>query len=214
MPWRRDLRPNRRTGIGCNGPTSPFPGDAATVLKFEANVAMLHVELGGDGLPESLFGVDESLALLRVIIQGGDPEDPPLAVLCHYGPERLHSRILTPTCEAAQPDPGSPTLVATSCGSPWNTRSVICWARRGLDLRSRALISVTIAAVLGTHEPLRGQRRIALNAGVTKDELVELFIHVEAYAGAARAIKGYRIAQAVFAERAEEMGSTHVDQTV
>lgn len=40
------------------------------------------------------------------------------------------------------------------------------WSRPGLDTRSRALVSVTIAATLGTHEPLRGQLRIALNNGV------------------------------------------------
>jgi 4-carboxymuconolactone decarboxylase len=77
------------------------------------------------------------------------------------------------------------------------------WRRPGLDTRSRALISVTIAAVLGTHEPLRGQLRIALNNGVTKEEIVELFIHVEAYAGAARAFDSYQVARDVFAENAE-----------
>ena len=74
------------------------------------------------------------------------------------------------------------------------------WSRRGLDDRSRALISVAIAATLGTHEPLRGQLRIALNAGVTKEEIVELFIHVTAYAGAARAFDSYQTVLAVFAE--------------
>jgi 4-carboxymuconolactone decarboxylase len=77
------------------------------------------------------------------------------------------------------------------------------WTRPGLDTRSRALISVTIAAVLGTHEPLRGQLKIALNNGVTKEEIVELFIHVEAYAGAARAFDSYRIARDVFADTAD-----------
>jgi 4-carboxymuconolactone decarboxylase len=74
------------------------------------------------------------------------------------------------------------------------------WSRPGLDTRSRALISVTIAATLGTLEPLRGQLRIALNNGITKDEIVELFIHLEAYAGAARAFDSYQVALAVFAE--------------
>jgi alkylhydroperoxidase/carboxymuconolactone decarboxylase family protein YurZ len=78
------------------------------------------------------------------------------------------------------------------------------WSRDGLDDRSRALISVAIAATLGTHEPLRGQLRIALNSGVTKDEIVELFIHLEAYAGAARAFDSYQIALAVFAENNNE----------
>ena len=74
------------------------------------------------------------------------------------------------------------------------------WSRGGLDDRSRALVSVAIAATLGTHEPFRGQLRIALNSGVTKEEIVELFIHLEAYAGAARAFDSYQVALAVFAE--------------
>jgi 4-carboxymuconolactone decarboxylase len=59
---------------------------------------------------------------------------------------------------------------------------------------------VTIAAVLGVEEPLRGQLRIALNNGVAKEEIVEAFIQIEAYAGAARAFASYQLAQEVFAE--------------
>jgi alkylhydroperoxidase/carboxymuconolactone decarboxylase family protein YurZ len=69
-----------------------------------------------------------------------------------------------------------------------------------LDTRTRALISVTITATLGTLEPLRGQLRIALNNGVTPEEIVEAFIHIEAYVGAARAFDSYQIAQQVFQE--------------
>ncbi|HEV3186660.1 MAG TPA: carboxymuconolactone decarboxylase family protein [Acidimicrobiales bacterium] len=74
------------------------------------------------------------------------------------------------------------------------------WSREGLDTRSRALVSVAIAATLGALEPLRGQLRIALHSGVSKEEIVELFIHLEACAGAARAFDSYRIALEVFAE--------------
>jgi 4-carboxymuconolactone decarboxylase len=49
-----------------------------------------------------------------------------------------------------------------------------------------------------------GQLRIALNSGVTKEEIVELFIHLEAYAGAARAFDSYQVALAVFAESSEQ----------
>lgn len=78
------------------------------------------------------------------------------------------------------------------------------WPRtEHLDLRSRALVSVAVAATLGTLEPLRGQIRIALHSGVTPEEIVEAFIQVEAYAGAARAFEGYGVAAEVFAERAE-----------
>jgi 4-carboxymuconolactone decarboxylase len=75
------------------------------------------------------------------------------------------------------------------------------WTRTdALDLRTRAIISVTIAATLGTLEPLRGQLRIALNNGVTPEQIVEAFIQIEAYAGAARAFEGYGVAQQVFQE--------------
>jgi 4-carboxymuconolactone decarboxylase len=72
-----------------------------------------------------------------------------------------------------------------------------------LETRARALVSVTIAATLGTLEPLRGQLRIALNNGVTPAEIVEVFVHIEAYAGGARAFEGYQIALQVFEEAAK-----------
>ena len=74
------------------------------------------------------------------------------------------------------------------------------WARSALDDRTRALVSVAIAAALGTRQPLRGQLRIALNSGVSKDEIVDLFIDLEAYAGAARAFEMYQIAIEAFTE--------------
>jgi 4-carboxymuconolactone decarboxylase len=77
------------------------------------------------------------------------------------------------------------------------------WPRTDhLDTRTRALVSVTIAASLGVLEPLRGQLRIALNSGATKEEVVEVFIQIAAYAGVARAFEGYGIAAEVFAEQA------------
>jgi 4-carboxymuconolactone decarboxylase len=69
-----------------------------------------------------------------------------------------------------------------------------------LDHRTRGLASVAIAATLGTQEPLRGQIRIALNNGATREEIVEVLIQVAAYAGVARAFDGYGIASQVFTE--------------
>jgi 4-carboxymuconolactone decarboxylase len=75
------------------------------------------------------------------------------------------------------------------------------WPRREhLDLRTRALISVTITASLGVLEPLRGQLRIALNNGVAKEAIVEAFIQMAVYAGVARAFDSYTVARGVFAE--------------
>jgi 4-carboxymuconolactone decarboxylase len=82
------------------------------------------------------------------------------------------------------------------------------WPRTDLlDTRSRALVSVAVTAALGIHEPLRGQLRIALNSGVTPEQIVEAFIHLAAYAGVARAFDSYAIAAQVFAERADVDGA-------
>jgi 4-carboxymuconolactone decarboxylase len=72
-----------------------------------------------------------------------------------------------------------------------------------LDTRGRALVSVTVTACLGILEPLRGQIRIALNNGVTSQEIVEAFVQIAVYAGVARAFDSYTIAAQVFAEHAE-----------
>jgi 4-carboxymuconolactone decarboxylase len=73
-----------------------------------------------------------------------------------------------------------------------------------LDTRTRALVSVTIAATLGVLEPLRGQLRIALNSGATKEEIAEVFLQVAVYAGVARAFDGYQVPAEVFAASAPE----------
>jgi len=109
--------------------------------------------------------------------------------------ERLLGQPLVPSLSEGEPPAGEDfrrlATVAAFGAS---------WSREGLDDRSRALISVTMAATLGTHEPLRGQLRIALHSGVTKEEIVELFIHLAGYAGAARAFDSYQVALGVFAE--------------
>ncbi|WP_327287327.1 carboxymuconolactone decarboxylase family protein [Streptomyces sp. NBC_01198] len=76
------------------------------------------------------------------------------------------------------------------------------WTRTALSTHDRSLVSVAVAATLGALEPLRGQLRIALNSGVAKDEIVDLFIHLAAYAGVARAFETYQVALEVFAETA------------
>jgi alkylhydroperoxidase/carboxymuconolactone decarboxylase family protein YurZ len=53
------------------------------------------------------------------------------------------------------------------------------------------LLARAVDAILGTYS-------------VSKDEIVELFIHLEAYAGAARAFDSYQIALEVFAENSNE----------
>jgi Carboxymuconolactone decarboxylase family len=61
----------------------------------------------------------------------------------------------------------SPRADTSSAASRHSTRSATA-GNGSLDTRARSLISVAITAALGTHEPLRGQLRIALNNGVSK----------------------------------------------
>ena len=55
--------------------------------------------------------------------------------------------------------------------------------------------------ISGPCPALHGRRaRPPRRRGVTKVEIVDLFIHLEAYAGAARAFDSYQIALKIFAE--------------
>jgi 4-carboxymuconolactone decarboxylase len=115
--------------------------------------------------------------------------------------ERLLGFRLETFLEAARSEPANAAdfkRIATvhAFGDSWPRTDV-------LDTRSRALVSVATTAALGIHEPLRGQLRIALNNGVTPEEIAEAFIHLAVYAGVARAFDSYAIAAQVFAERAE-----------
>ena len=118
--------------------------------------------------------------------------------------EQLLSFRLEPFLEAATGEPANAAdfkRIATvhAFGDSWPRTDL-------LDSRSRALVSVAATAALGIHEPLRGQLRIALNSGVTPEQIVEAFIHLAAYVGVARAFDSYAIAAQVFAERADVEG--------
>jgi hypothetical protein len=73
-------------------PTNPFTGKSASVLQFERYVALFDLQPGGDRFSEPLLDIDEPLALLCLIVEGWDPEDPTLTVPRHLGPKGLHAR--------------------------------------------------------------------------------------------------------------------------
>jgi 4-carboxymuconolactone decarboxylase len=80
------------------------------------------------------------------------------------------------------------------------------WVRDGLTLKQRSLI--TVAAIIAMNRPheLKLHIRGALNNGVTKEELREVFLHCGAYCGAPAAVDSFRIAREVFAEEAKAAG--------
>jgi 4-carboxymuconolactone decarboxylase len=102
-----------------------------------------------------------------------------------------------------EPRPGEPANAADFKRIATVQAFADAWPRTDeLDPATRGLVSVAIAAALGVREPLRGQLRIALHAGATKEQVVEVFIQLAAYAGVARAFEGYGVATEVFAESA------------
>jgi 4-carboxymuconolactone decarboxylase len=57
------------------------------------------------------------------------------------------------------------------------------WARPGLSPRDRSLITVATLTALGRTDQLRSHLALALDNGVTQDELAELATHLAFYAG-------------------------------
>ncbi len=74
------------------------------------------------------------------------------------------------------------------------------WARPGLDRRSRSILNLGMLAALGKDHEMKVHLRGALNNGVTRDEIAEIFLQVALYCGAPTALECFRLAREVFAE--------------
>jgi 4-carboxymuconolactone decarboxylase len=68
------------------------------------------------------------------------------------------------------------------------------WQRPGLDLRTRSIATVSMLCALGKMHELKLHVRGALNNGVTKEELQEIFIHAGVYCGVPVAVEAFRTA--------------------
>lgn len=80
------------------------------------------------------------------------------------------------------------------------------WGRDGLDRRTRSLLNLAMICALNRPHELKLHVNGALNNGVTKDEIREVFLQVAAYCGMPAAIDAFRVAREAFAER-ERAGS-------
>jgi 4-carboxymuconolactone decarboxylase len=74
------------------------------------------------------------------------------------------------------------------------------WGREGLPHKTRSMLNLAMLAILNRPHELRGHIRGALNNGVSKDEIREIFMQVGVYAGAPAMLDSIRIAQEMFAE--------------
>ena len=72
------------------------------------------------------------------------------------------------------------------------------WARPGLSLRDRELITISVIAALGRERQLRLHLRGALNVGLSRAELIEALMHLAYYAGYPAGFTALAIAKEVF----------------
>jgi 4-carboxymuconolactone decarboxylase len=71
------------------------------------------------------------------------------------------------------------------------------WQREGLDMRTRSIVTVSMLVALGRMHELKIHVRGALNNGVTKEELQEIFLHASVYCGFPAAVDAFRSAAEV-----------------
>ena len=74
------------------------------------------------------------------------------------------------------------------------------WQREGLDRKQRSLINLAMIAALNRPHELKAHVRGALNNGLTKDQIREVFLQVMIYCGAPAGLDSCRLAREVFQE--------------
>jgi 4-carboxymuconolactone decarboxylase len=83
----------------------------------------------------------------------------------------------------------------------WITENVWgdVWARPGLEIKSRSMITIAILGALN-HEELELHLRAAKNTGVSVEEIIEILFHVAVYAGVPAANRAFKVAKSIYGE--------------
>jgi 4-carboxymuconolactone decarboxylase len=74
------------------------------------------------------------------------------------------------------------------------------WTRDTLDRRCRSMINLAMLTALNRPHEVKLHVRGAINNGVTKEEISEVFLQAAIYCGVPAAIDSFRIAREVFVE--------------
>ena len=74
------------------------------------------------------------------------------------------------------------------------------WTRPGLDRRTRSFLNLAMLTALNRPHEIKLHVRGALNNGLTRDELMEVFLQSAIYCGVPAALDAMRVAKEVFAE--------------
>ncbi len=84
-------------------------------------------------------------------------------------------------------------LVTEYC---WNE----IWNRPGLDRKTRSIVNLAMLTALNRPHELRLHVKGAINNGLSKDEIAEIFLQSAIYCGVPAAIDSFRTAKEVFKE--------------
>ncbi|MFC0022879.1 4-carboxymuconolactone decarboxylase [Neobacillus cucumis] len=74
------------------------------------------------------------------------------------------------------------------------------WTRPGLPRKTRSIINLAMLTALNRPHEIKLHVRGAINNGITKEEIQEVFLQTAIYCGVPAAIDSFRIAQEVFNE--------------
>ncbi len=74
------------------------------------------------------------------------------------------------------------------------------WGRPGLDRKTRSMLNLAMLSALNRPHEIKLHVRGALNNGLTKDDIKEVFMQVAIYCGVPAGVDGFRIAREVFKE--------------
>jgi 4-carboxymuconolactone decarboxylase len=74
------------------------------------------------------------------------------------------------------------------------------WGRPGLDRKTRSMLNLAMLSALNRPHEIKLHVRGALNNGLTKEDIKEVFMQVAIYCGVPAGVDGFRIAREVFKE--------------
>ena len=74
------------------------------------------------------------------------------------------------------------------------------WGRPGLDKRTRSFLNLGMIAALNRPHELKIHVQGALRNGLTRQEIMEVFLQVAIYCGVPAGVDSFRIAREAFAE--------------
>jgi 4-carboxymuconolactone decarboxylase len=74
------------------------------------------------------------------------------------------------------------------------------WGRPGLDRKTRSCINLAMITALNRPHEVKMHIKGALNNGLTKNDIQEVFLQVAIYCGVPAAVDSFRLAREVFKE--------------